>query len=116
MTLDDLMRRHGEKVLGLTRQCAEDAVWHFADGSEDRDVRVVVHRQLLEPVNATGQVGGAVHLARVFIARNENNGVLRVAAGDEITLVMRVGAAASRCRIVEILSEDPGGFELQVMR
>lgn len=116
MNLPDLMRRHAESAIANSAHLAEEATWHYAGGGQDRQVRVVVNRQQLEPANGIGGTAASARSARVWLARNSINGVTAVADGDEITVAIRLGAPPERCRIVEVVTEGHGGFLLQVMR
>lgn len=116
MNLSDLMARHARRDLTRLNQCGEPVTWHFADGSPDREFRAVIDRQLLEPMNGIGVTAGAVRGARVWVPRDSTSGVERVVEGDDVTVRLRIGYPPARCRVVETLSEDEGGFLVQVLQ
>jgi hypothetical protein len=112
--LRDLMRRHARGPLVRLTHHGETAVYTPA-GGDPIDVDVVVDRKDVEPA-IPGAPARAVRLtAHVFLPRGDGTtGVAAVNPGDTLTLPMRLGAAAKVARVVAILSQDEGGFLLEV--
>lgn len=112
MTLRETMARHARTTLVRLDHHGEEVTYHFQDGTPDRVVQAVVDRRRLEPRD--GDTRLAAMTATVFLPRHDTLGVEAFTDGDEITLPMRLGATPVRRRITELLSEDEGGFELEV--
>lgn len=113
MNLDALMARHARTLVRASRG-GESVTWHFADGSPDRSFLAIVDRQLLEPLNTIGIPGAAALAARVWVPRGAAEGVETVSEGDQVSVVLRLGFPAARCRITSVVSEDAGGYLVQV--
>lgn len=115
MTLADLMASHAAGELTRADMIGEAATYHFANGDGDRAVRVVVDRQALDSAGTNARESATVQAAVVFVPNSTTVGVTSIAAGDELTVVLRIGAAATRCRIREQIDADAGGFLVHVV-
>jgi hypothetical protein len=93
----------------------ETVTYWFKDGTPERSFLAVVDRKQLEPLG-DGIGAGAVLAADVFIPNHATAGVLAIAPGDELSVVLVEGGAPVRCRIGYTLSADAGGFLVRVHR
>ncbi|MBL8752266.1 MAG: hypothetical protein JNK15_03110 [Planctomycetes bacterium] len=78
-------------------------------------------RQFLAVVNRLEKTGAApgieqisVLRAHVFVPRHATNGITQVTTGDRIDLAMRIGDEVTTARVEDVLSQDEGGFLLEV--
>lgn len=115
MTLADLMASHAAGELTRDDMIGEAATYHFISGAADRAVRVVVDRQALDAAGGNPRDSATIQTAVVFLPNSATVGVSSITAGDEITVVLRVGATATRCRIREQIDGDAGGFLVHVV-
>lgn len=101
-------RHHGELVTYLSS----------VPGAPGRNLRAIVQRNRLQALGAEREIGAAVLEALVWLPFDVDpaRGVVAVAIGDELVCVLQEGATAIRCRIVETVSEDAGGFLVRVQR
>lgn len=76
-----------------------------------RSVQVVVDR---EGIVADEDGDGAIELVTVFISSDATLGVTEIVDGDQLELEFEIGKGAVRGRIEKILTQDAGGFLLEV--
>jgi hypothetical protein len=93
----------------------EEARYFDQGVGEGRVVHVHVFREEPE-TNSDLTVGARFHGASLFIARNATTGVTNPTRADEIELSLRPGEAVQRCRVVEVMQADAGGYMLGVSR
>jgi len=113
MTLRDTMRRHAVGPLTRADHFGEEVTYVFKDGSPDRTVRAVVNRLDREPA-APGAMQVAKVRAIVVIPRDGDVGILTIDPGDKLSIAMRLGEEPAAARIIRIVSQDEGAFELEV--
>jgi hypothetical protein len=107
-----MMARHARVTLTRYSHHGEDILYRSAGGSEVT-VRAVVERRDVEPID--GVMPAIARLAcTVFIARDATVGVLAIAPGDVVTLAMRLGDEPVDARVTRIVSQDEGGFLVEV--
>jgi len=78
----------------------------------------VVNRQRREPLGGDREIGAVAFEALVFLpfSTDPTQGVLSVEDGDELWCSLVEGQTPVRCRIVETLNEDAGGFLVRVQQ
>lgn len=96
----------------------EGVTFHPVGGGASRTFPAVVNRDRLQQIGRNQDLGTAAREATVFLpySATATEGVVTVADGDELTLPLQLGQPAVRCRILETLSEDEGGFLVRVQR
>lgn len=112
MTLRDRMRRDASRALTRLAHFGETVTYHQAEG-QALVVRAVVNRSMLQAME--GESNLAVRSATVFLPAGDD-GVTAIADADEISLPLRIGGPVVRCRIIETLAEDEGGFLVRVVQ
>lgn len=107
-----MMARHARTTLTRHSHHGEDILYQSIEGSETT-VRAVVDRRDVEPID--GVMPAIARLVcNVFIPRDATVGVLTVLPGDRVTLAMRLGDDAVEARVTRIVSQDEGGFLVEV--
>lgn len=102
-----MMARHARTTLTRLDHYGEEILY------VDRTVRAVVERRDVEPLD--GEMPAIARLTcTVFIARDAVTGITAVAPGDEVTLAMRLGDGDTVARVTRIISQDEGGFLVEV--
>lgn len=112
MTLRDMMARHARITLTRLSHYGEQVTFTPAGGTS-RTVRVVVTRLDVEALSPDVQ-RVARKTANVFVPRDATVGTLTIAPGDTFTMAMRLGEATQVVRVRRIISQDEGGFEVEV--
>lgn len=112
MNLKAMMARHARRVLVRLDHYGE-TVTYTPVGGVAVQVQAVVERKDVEPLDEQISAVGRL-LCQVFIARDAAVGVLAVAPGDTMTLALRMGAEPVAARVTRILSQDEGGFLIEV--
>lgn len=107
-----MMARHARVTLTRLSHYGEEITYTPAGGAA-RTVRAVVSRLDVEPLSPDVQ-RVARKTANVFVPRHATIGTLTIAPGDTFTLAMRLGDAVQTVRIRRIISQDEGGFEVEV--
>lgn len=100
------MRDHGEEVT------------HHPPGGADRTFLAIVQRG--EPRRAWRSDSGARAHAVTVLVRRSSDATLGsetfAETGHAISLPLRYGETATRCRVTAVLSSSPGFFRIQVAR
>ncbi len=106
----DLLKAHAKGIFASGAQFGETATYTFRNQTT-RTVKVNVFRDSPQP----GQGRAAVPEIRCFIPNDPTDGVEAVnKQGDTLTLSERQGGEAKVHRIVEILTQDPGGWMVRL--
>lgn len=113
MSLHQLMAQHAAQIV-QGEHADEVATYHFADGSPDRSVRVIMSREVAADLGGDPADTATIQEATAFLANNATIGITTWSNGDEITVPIRYGQPPVRCRIVEELSSGPMGFVLRI--
>ena len=108
------MAQHAQEMV-RTDHTGELASYQFHDGTPDRTMNVVVNREALSYFGGDEADGATIQQATVFIPYSETAGITSVDEGDTITLPIRYGQPAVRCRVAEELSSGPHGFLVRVI-
>jgi hypothetical protein len=94
----------------------ETVLYYDGGGDASREVDVLIFREEPAPEQDL-TMGARFHVVDVFVARDAERGVLQPTLTDEIELELRPGdATPTRCRVVQIVQRDAGGYLLRVTR
>lgn len=108
MTLRDAMRRDAARITSLND--FGEVVTVYLPHRAGIRVRAIVNRQRLEQV--VGESMLAVRGADVFVPAGF--GIEAWPNGTEVELPVKLGEGPSRCRSVDVLTEDEGGWLVRV--
>lgn len=104
-----MMARHAAGPLVRASHHGETVTYTAPDAAGD--VTAVVDRLDVEPLDGAAQV--ARRTAIVFLPTSELP-VSSVEPGHTLRLPMRIGETAVACRITRIISQDEGGYLVEV--
>lgn len=108
MTLRDAMRRDAARITSLSD--FGELVTVYLPGKAGVRLRAVVNRHRLETF--AGEAMLAVRGADVFIPAGF--GIESMPNGAEVEVPVKLGEAPTRCRSVDVLTEDEGGWLVRI--
>lgn len=113
-------QHHGELVTFIPHPIGELPTNSMLEaiGQAPQTFHAVVDRSRRQPLGDNRDLGASVLEAVVFLpfSTDPSRGVVAVQDGDELWCSLVDGATPVRCRIIETLSEDEGGFLVRVQR
>jgi hypothetical protein len=112
MTLRETMARHA-RVLTRADHNGELVTYQFKSGAPDRTFLAVVQRLGKQPV-APGAPQAVKNRALVFVPNDAIAGVQTHVAGDTIAMAMVLGGQVVDARIIDVITQDEGGWTFEV--